>query len=318
MEPSASGETLPPISRRLPRVDAVNEPGYTNVEESASWTVSLEPDEVTEQVFSIDRSKLVSGTEYGAILVIEDLGGSKMRVRLPIVVSEEPSDAVAYPTGLWVGEIALSKVSGIDDVTPTPVTSGGLLKMSAMMHVDANGKCRLLQRVAAGIDTNGTARLFKDLADVPEAEVENPRRFSTVMMSVDTPVVEAADSSEFGEDADFTWVIGPKARDNPFRHAWHPDHDGKKADYSEDLPAGDDFSLYKNPIKPELWSISNRIDFSWHELGDRAMPQHFPYNADETTSGVVTWEVWGLVSKGPIKSVGTFTLKRVFKAKELE
>ena len=34
--------------------------------------------------------------------------------------------------------------------------------------------------------------------------------------------------------------------------------------------------------------------------------------------GVVTWEVWGLTSKRPIKSVGTFTLKRVFNAKELE
>ena len=49
-----------------------------------------------------------------------------------------------------------------------------------------------------------------------------------------------------------------------------------------------------------------------------ALPEHFPYNADETTSGVVTWEVGGLISKGPIKSVGTFTLRRVFKAAELE
>jgi len=32
----------------------------------------------------------------------------------------------------------------------------------------------------------------------------------------------------------------------------------------------------------------------------------------------VTWEVWGLSAKGPIKSVGTFSLKRVFKAAELE
>ena len=48
------------------------------------------------------------------------------------------------------------------------------------------------------------------------------------------------------------------------------------------------------------------------------MPEYFPYNADETTSGVVTWEVGGLISNGPIKSVGTFTLRRVFKAAELE
>ena len=53
-------------------------------------------------------------------------------------------------------------------------------------------------------------------------------------------------------------------------------------------------------------------------MGNHLLPVNFPYNADETTSGVVTWEVTGLVAKGPIKSVGTFTLKRVFKAARLE
>ena len=317
MESSASGETPPPISRRLPRVDAISEPGYTNVEENVAWEVSLAKDEVVEQIFKLDRSQLVAGTEYGAILVIEDLGASKMRVRLPIYVAPVSASAVAYPTGLWVGEIALTKVTMIDDTNSIPVTAGGTLKMSVMMHVDKNGTCRLLQRVAVGIDTNGTARLFRELADVP-AEIEDPKRFSTVMMSVDTPVVAAADGSAFGDDTAFTWTVAPTARDNPFRHAWHPDHDGKKADYSGPAPLGDDFANYRDPIKPELWSISNRLDFSWHELGDRDLPKHFPYNADETTSGVVTWEVTGLTAKRPIKSKGTFTLRRVFNAKELE
>ena len=110
----------------------------------------------------------------------------------------------------------------------------------------------------------------------------------------------------------------PNARDNPFRHAWHPDHDGKTADYKGTAPSGDVFENYAQPVKPELWSISNRLEVSWHELGNPGLPVHFPYNADETTSGVVTWEVWGLVAKGPIKSVGTFTLRRVFKAARLE
>ena len=316
-ESSASGETPPPISRRLPRVDALSEPGYTNVEENVAWEVSLAKDEVVEQVFKLDRSQLVAGTEYGAILTIEEPEGSKMRVRLPIVVAGESQEAVTYPTGLWVGEIALTQVTMIDDTNSIPVTAGGTLKMSVMMHVDANRKCKLLQRVAVGIDTNGTARLFRELANVPP-EVEEPKRFSTVMMSVDTPVVAAADDSAFGDDTAFTWTIAPTARDNPFRHAWHPDHDGKKADYSGPAPSGDDFNNYASPIKPELWSITNRLDFSWHELGVRDLPKHFPYNADETTSGVVTWEVTGLTAKRPIKSKGTFTLRRVFNAKELE
>ena len=314
---SVSGEEPPPISRRLPRGDAISEPGYTNVDVSVAWDVQLKAGEVTEQIFSIDRSQVDASTEYGAILVIEDLGASKMRVRLPIYVAPVSESAVAYPTGLWIGEIALTHVTWMDDTNSIPVKAGGTLKMSVMMHVDANGTCRLLQRVAAGMDTNGTARLFKELANVP-AEIEAPKRFSTVMMSVDTPVVAAEGGSVFGDEADFTWAIAPTARDNPFRHAWHPDHDGKTADYEGSAPSGDDFANYASPIKPELWSISNRLDFSWHELGNRNLPANFPYNAEETTSGFVTWEVTGLIAKRPIKSVGTFTLKRVFKAKELE
>ncbi len=309
-------ESVPPLSRRLPRVDAISVPGYTNVTDGA-WTVELAAGEHTDQVFSLDRSKLDNGITYGAILAIEDLGASKMRVRVPVVAAVGSSDVVAYPVGLWAGEIALSQVSGIDDTNAIPVQAGGTLKMNVMVHVDTNGICRLLQRVVAGVDTNGVMRLFKNLDNVPQ-EIENPRRISTVMMSVDTPVVAAADGSAFGDAAGFSWTVDAKARDNPFRHAWHPDHDGKKADYKGPAPSGDDFANYKNPVKPELWSIVNRLDFSWHEQGNRALPVHFPYNADETTSGIVTWEVRGLSAKGPIKSVGTFALRRVFKAKELE
>lgn len=317
VEASSTGEELPVLSRQLSRVDAVSALQFTNVEESVAWTVSLDPDEVTEQFFSIDRSKLEAGNEYGAILVIEDLGGSMMRVRVPITVVPVSQEDVAYPTGLWYGEIALMLVSGIDDETPTLVPAGGTMRMNVMMHIDTNGTCRLLQRVAAGVDTNGVARLFRELSSVP-AEVESAKRFSTVMMSVDTPVVEAAEGSEFGDEIGFSWAIAPDARDNPFRHAWHPDHDGKKADYSGYLPAGDDFELYKNPIKPELWSITNKFTLSWHEQANKALPVHYQYNASETTTGIVEWEVRGLTAKSPIVSSGVFALRRVFKAKELE
>jgi len=311
-----AGEVVPPLSRRLPRVDAISSPGYTNATEEA-WTVELAPDGITEQVFSINRVQMSAGTEYGAILVIEDLGASKMRVRLPIAVAAAPENAVAYPIGLWMGEIALSKVSGMTDETPMPVEAGGTLRMNVMVHVAEDGTCSLLQRVAAGMDADGNPRLFRELSGVP-SEIENPRRISTVMMSVDTPVVAAEDGSAFGNDAVFSWAVAPTARDNPFRHAWHPDHDGKTADYSGAAPSGDDFENYAQPIKPELWSITNRLEFSWHEHGESGLPVRFPYNADETTSGVVTWDVGGLSAKSPIRSTGTFTLKRVFKAAELE
>ena len=310
-------EQMPALSRRLPRTDALSEPAFTNVTVDSAWEVTLEPDAVSEQVFSLDRSQLDPAQAYGCILVIEDRGGSLMRVRLPVTVEQESADEVRYPTGLWSGEIQLSQVSQLNDGTPTPVAAGGLLKLRVLLHVDeTKGACKLLQRVVAGVDTNGTQRLFRELSSVPP-EVANPKRFSSVMMSVDTPVVGQSNGGVFGGDLVFDWTVDAKARDNPFRHAWHPDHDGKKADYSGDLPAGDDFSLYANPVKPELWSISNRLTFAWHDLNDSAKST-YSYTSDETTVGYVTWEVSGLLANKPVKSVGTFVLERVFKAKKVE
>ena len=310
-------EQMPALSRRLPRTDALSGPAFTNVTVDSAWEVTLEPDAVSEQVFTLDRSQLDPAQAYGCILVIEDRGGSLMRVRLPVTVEQESAEAVRYPTGLWAGEIRMSQVSQLNDETPTPVAAGGLLKLRVLLHVDeTKGACKLLQRVVAGIDTNGTPRLFRELSGVP-SDVANPKRLSTVMMSVDTPVVGQESGGVFGKDLAFDWTVDAKARDNPFRHAWHPDHDGKKADYSGDLPTGDDFSLYANPVKPELWSISNRLTFAWHDLNDSAKST-YSYTADETTAGYVTWEVSGLLANKPVKSVGTFALQRVFKAKKIE
>ena len=313
--PSASGEEVPPISRRLPRVDAFSAQQFTNVTDSAVWTVALDPDRETDQVFCIDRSKLEAGKEYGAILVIEDLGPSKMRVRVPISVAQAPESAEAkFPVGLWSGFIQMETVSRLDD--PLPVKAGGTLKMNVMMHVAPDGAVKLLQRVAAGVDTNGTQRLWRELESVP-AEVTNARRFSTVMMSIDNPVVEKT-SGTFGDSLAFDWTVGERASDNPFRHAWHPDHDGKKADYSGPAPSGDDLANYAYPVKPELWSITNRMAFSWHENNDPHAAANFEWTPSEKTAGFVTWTVSGLTAKQPIVSLGVFVLQRAIKAAEVE
>ena len=315
--PSESGEELPPISRALPRVDAFGPQQYTNVADSAEWTVALDPGRETDQVFSIDRSKLVAGKEYGAILVIDDLGPSKMRVRVPIMVAEAPESAEAkFPVGLWSGYIQMETVSRLDDTNQIPVKAGGTLKMSVMMHVAPDGAVKLLQRVAAGVDTNGTPRLFRELESVP-AEVENARRFSTVMMSIDNPVVEKT-SGTFGDSLAFDWTVGERASDNPFRHAWHPDHDGKLADYSGPAPSGDNLSNYAYSVKPELWSITNRMEFSWHENNDPNKASIFEWTPSEKTAGFVTWTVGGLTAKQPIVSLGVFVLQRAIKAAEVE
>ena len=313
-----AGEAYPPgLKRRLAPTDLMADPEWTELAAGTTWEVELAPGESVTETFSVDRLAMAEGREYGAVLVIDDLSGSWMRVRVPVTVAaaDDAASPAKFPAGLWCGTIQLEAVSRLDD--PLPVQAGGTLKMSVMMHVAPDGSVKLLQRVAAGYDTNGTPRLFRELESVPAEEVPNARRFSTVMMSIDEPVVEKKEGA-FGDSVAFEWTVAERASDNPFRHAWHPDHDGKTADYSGETPSGDDFGNYANPVKPELWSISNRMVFSWHENNDPAMPTMFERTPAEKTAGFVEWTVGGLTAKEPIHSLGVFTLQRVLPAAELE
>ena len=314
-------EAFPPLGalKRKVRDEHGNE-SWTNVTQDAFWDIELAPDALATQKFAIDRTAMTAGTTYAAVMQVEDLGGTQMRVRIPVTVDEKPADEAAFPIGLWAGYIQMEAVSSLTNATPT--AAAGKLKMNILVHVDANGGARLLQRVAAGVDADGKMRLFKELESA-KAACENPRRLSSVMMSVDTPVVAASAHTTFGDQLQFAWTVDAKARDNPFRHAWHPDHDGKTADYSGDVVSGDDLANYVNPVKPELWSVTNTLYLSWHKLNNPTEDVDFEHNPNEVTAGFATWTVGGLISNrqidaegntvsdGQINSIGVFYLKRI-------
>ena len=312
-------ERVPPVLKRMVK-DEKGVESWTNATEGVFWEVALAPDALATQKFAIDRTAMEAGATYAAVMQVEDLGGTQMRVRIPVTVDEKPADEAAFPIGLWAGYIQMEAVSSLTNATPT--AAAGKLKMNILVHVDANGGARLLQRVAAGVDADGKMRLFKELESA-KAACENPRRLSSVMMSVDTPVVAASAHTTFGDQLQFAWTVDAKARDNPFRHAWHPDHDGKTADYSGDVVSGDDLANYVNPVKPELWSVTNTLYLSWHKLNNPTEDVDFEHNPNEVTAGFATWTVGGLISNrqidaegntvsdGQINSIGVFYLKRI-------
>ncbi len=308
-------EEFPRGLKRAVKDEHGNE-SWTNVTAGASWEVSLAADALGTQKFSLDRAMLEAGKTHAAVMRIDDLGGTRMRVRIPVTIDETPADEAAFPVGLWAGFLQMEAVSSLTNEMPS--AAAGTLKMNILVHVDANGKVRLLQRVAAGVDSENRMRLFGDLASA-KAACENPRRLSTVMMSVDTPVVEATAGREtFGDQLQFEWVVDANASDNPFRHAWHPDHDGKTADYSGEVASGDDLANYVNPVKPELWSVGNGLLLSWHKYNDPNEDVDFEHNPDETTAGYATWSVGGLLSGGQINAIGVFYLKRIAEVGEIE
>ena len=301
-------ERVPPMMRKMR--DEHGDESWTNVTEDVSWDVELAAGSLAAQKFAVKRADMTPGVTYAAVMQIEDAdeGGTQMRVRIPVTVEEKSADEAAFPTGLWAGFIQMETVSSLTNATPT--AAAGTLKMNILVHVPSNGVPQLLQRVAAGVDADGKMRLFKELESA-KAACENPRRLSSVMMSVDTPVVAASAHTTFGDQLQFAWTVDAKARDNPFRHAWHPDHDGKTADYSGYVVSGDDLGNYVNPVKPELWSVTNTLYLSWHKRNIATEDIDFEHNPNETTAGFATWTVGGLLSSGPIYSMGIFYLKRI-------
>ena len=318
-------ERVPPLKRKVR--DEHGDESWTNVTEGVSWDVELAAGAMGTQKFAIDRTAMEAGATYAAVMQIEDQGETQMRVRIPVTVEEKSAEEAAFPTGLWAGFIQMETVSSLTNATPT--AAAGTLKMNILVHVPSNGVPQLLQRVAAGVDSAGNMRLFKELSSA-KALCENPRRLSSVMMSVDTPVVAASAHTTFGDQLQFAWTVDAKARDNPFRHAWHPDHDGKTADYSGDVVSGDDLANYVNPVKPELWSVTNTLYLSWHKLNNPTEDVDFEHNPNEVTAGFATWTVGGLISNrqidaegktvsdGQINSVGVFYLKRIADVGEIE
>ena len=307
-------EVFPPVLKRKTK-DEKGVESWTNVTAGVSWDVALASGAISAQKFAIDRTTMDGGKTYAAVMQIEDLGGTQMRVRIPVTVGEKSEDASAFPTGLWAGYIQMETVSSLTNETPT--AAAGTLRMNILVHVPESGAPRLLQRVSAGVDATGKIRLFKELSSA-KAVCENPRRLSSVMMSVANPIVDASAHTTFGNQLQFDWTVGATARDNPFRHAWHPDHDGKTADYSGDVVSGDDLSNYVNPVKPELWSVTNTLYLSWHKQNNPTEDVDFEHNVEETTAGFATWTVGGLISNGPINSMGIFYLKRIADTGEIE
>ena len=238
----------------------------------------------------------------------------------PVAPSASPDgdDELAaddFRAGLWGGVLQLDSVSQLDKPGEV-VPAAGQMRVNILVFTKKDGKSPvLLQRIATGTDPNGTVRLYKDLDKVPAGSVG--RRLSTVMMSVENPQVNATAKSVLGNMADFTWTVSKDARDNPFRHAWHPDHDGLLPDFKTKAPDGDVITNYENPVKPELWSVWNRLVLTWD--GNAG------FTPDGVVGGTAVWTVGGLSAtdlggqiSSNIVSKGVFALKRLVRAARIE
>ena len=288
-------------------------------DEFSSVDVTLAAGESRTFAFLCDKTGIAAGEARSAVMSVEDLGGTKMRVRFPVTAEADTyaADEGAYPAGLWIGS---AKISQVGDRDGNLMGVGKPLTATVLMHVGADGTMALLQRVAIAQEpTNGTFRavLYGELSDVPADMAA--RRVSSVFMDTANRAVAASaniDSTapEFGREATFRFTVGERSKENPFRHAWHPDHDGKRADYSGDAPSGDVAENFVGPVKPESFSVTNTLVFTWADDDGRSTYSALP---DETTFGRLDWTLAGL-RKEPVKMRALFSLRRVSNASEIK
>ena len=276
----------------------------------------LAPDETWRLEFGLDRtafSSLVKGLSFGALLRITEDGDSHAKVVVPL--AGETSGVVvpdaALPVGLWVADVQFDHVLAPGSTVGTE--TGGAAKLRLPIHIDANGKVRLLQRVvtAGEIAADGTYtyRLYAGSAVVPTTATM-VTRISAVCLPTETPVIEAAGASD--SVIAFSFTVAADGATSILRHPLHPQHDGLRWDFSTPAPSGDDFQNYKGDVKPETFSVGNRIEMSFGLNGGEAA-----WNPEDTKSGTCRWTFSGLMRQGNIVLSGPMTVKRVSSVAEI-
>ena len=276
---------------RLVRENPLDAGSWVAITNGTPWTLDLKAGESATVQLALDRANVTdTNTTYGSVIEVRDESGSHMRVRVPLMASADPGEDRA--TGLWIGSVLLDRVSQLPD--GDPVAAQGTMKLTALLHVGGDGKVTLLPQVVVAADTNRLARLFTSMEKAREAGLaDGARRITGGMMSLSNGDVTA--TRGFGEWMEFTYAVPEEARDNPFRHAWHPDH-------------------------AKGIAFVNKVQFVWKEGMDRcAEASLLDRNADGlkglddpdgVTAGYVVWKIEGLAKK-PVTTVGRFALQRI-------
>lgn len=273
----------------------------------------LAPGETWKLEFGIDRTQFQTdahGLAFGALLRITDVdGASKMRVDVPLrgATSGGRAAATVWQAGLWVADVALDKI--IAPGSEFETETGGQAKFRLPIHIDSRGTIRLLQRVtlAGETDSSGVFHylIYAGTADVPTT-ARQISRISAVCLPTETPVVESTSASLENGTAAFEFTIGEGGSTSLLRHPLHPSHDGLRWDFESPAPSGDKLDNYKYDVKPEMFSVQNRIELALDMNGGEAS-----WNPEETKTGTCRWSFGNLMRQGDVTLTGSLILKRI-------
>lgn len=279
---------------------------------SAVLSKTLAPGETWGLEVGLDRRELgTTAHVLGNYLQIVDSATHEI-VRVPLTAADLQDKGGTWPTGLWLGNVVLDRVAQVldDDHISAPLPAGGTLKLRVLLHIDAHGKVRLLQRVtiAGEQEADGTisVKLYAPSADIPK-KASVVQRLSCAALPVDTPVIECSPApASICEPLAFAYAIGPDSPSNPFFHPLHPQFDNLTADFKSPAPDGDTPENYIGSVKPERFTINGRLDI---DLDDEASSA--PWETIRILAGTAKWTYSNVRREGPVEAVGTVTLTRI-------
>jgi len=275
---------------------------------------------------------------YQSLLEVRE-GGTRQFI--PVIAQKASNTtATGAHAGLWVGTVTVNAVSWAGAVSPriveaNPAFDGATrtttrptnsdFNFRVIMHMDAQGSVRLLQKVMQvwqngqyqpdpanpGLllpGTPGQIRLFTDETAAKKFVgtglrdgTLTARRLSTPIFGTHQPVTLTT-TGTFGANASVAsgMVVTPYDDPlNPFKHSFHPQHDNWDASYASKLPAG-----------IESWTISRdvRWDFSSTHPFDNTNPS--PSYGDTELGGTYSETLRG-VHRYDLKVSGKFLIRKV-------
>ncbi|HAV62760.1 MAG TPA: hypothetical protein DCY13_10380, partial [Verrucomicrobiales bacterium] len=280
-----------------------------------------------------DTSSLPAGAQYQGLLEVTDDLGTRWQV--PVSADASATAVAAGPqlnngssvsprAGLWVGSAVIDAVSQPAHPGDPNLTrpAGGDFTFRLLVHVDAGGNARLLQRAFLvrkppvmvpdpanpGFNIIGEPARTVVLTDesflspvIGNGEVVG-RRISSAAFGFSQPVLFSG--GPFGAGTlGGTVTVGFDDPLNPFKHVYHPDHDNLDERFEQTLPEG-----------RESFTVSRDITLEFTPTDPLGL--NSPGWGSSEVGGHYRELITGL-HRRPIRIAGTFQLIRVAEAAAL-
>lgn len=289
--PTGEAALAGPVPLRLRGDLDLNTGLYAYESVTGPLTRTLAPGEERELIFTVDRSSLsnVAGEKYESLLSITD---SLNLTRIVLPVTAESTSR----TGLWVGAAVLNQVDFVEGNASTAQGAPATFPLRLLLHSNAAGSVRLLQQAYTGLQAGADVVSDKENGFTAPAKAEarlSSAHFPKRLNTVGTGTLGLTSSLSFSVPLSFN------AADNPFVHAYHPDHDNMDERFTAQLPAGRESNDVTRSITLTFES-SNLSGFD-------------PTWGSTSLGGTYTETITGLRAV-PLVSTGRFLIQRVSQA----